>query len=269
MNKFSLFLLIGSSVVIIISNLFYYHVRCYQRNEPRVHYSGGQFLATLIMIIIPLINILLLYFNINLQNTYWLYTSVISALSSVALTLSIFLVKVYYINIKDWFVNILILTPLLISIAGGVLFLLNSRQMSKENSIERKNLELLEYSIENVRGKFNEVDSLIENESKHIDRIFAELKNELEVKNKSLKEMQLREDELVKQTEYYKSLVSLTKDQTSAVVNTLNQNSIFELLASFIVGFISSLAVWLLSQMKTVKRIFEYDYKDNNQQSIE
>ena len=151
---------------------------------------------------------------------------------------------------------IVLVSPLIISIISG--FLYYSYKSTKDFiAAEEINLTLLENSVEKVKNNFSSMEKSISKESKNIELIFDEIREELKQKNDELENIKNRELELLKQVEHYQSLASLSEDQVKAVNTALNSNRTKDLIISFIIGFFSSLMVWIVSKTKFVKQLFK------------
>lgn len=146
----------------------------------------------------------------------------------------------------------LFIVPLLM----GIVFTLNIYN-TKTIDEDKVNLTLLAESIQRVKSNFNSMEDTIKTESRSIENIFSEIKNELNKKNEELLEIKKREEDLVKQVAHYTSLVSLSEEQVSAINNSLNSSKNTDLFISFILGIFASFLSSLLFKMKFIRKIFE------------
>ncbi|WP_372643468.1 hypothetical protein [Ancylomarina sp.] len=250
MSNFNLIL--GSTIVILTSYLIYFITRLKQGETLK-----KPLIALLILLVITLTNNGILFFFENDVPPYWIYSSIISALSSVSLAIYYYLQEFTNIQLKDTIPTSSLLTSLLISLIGFILMGTNMLDLNNTKS-DAINLDLIENSIDNVKMKFNEIDDIITNESHNINKIFSEIEKELDAKNQKLEDIQKRESNLIEQIEYYKNLSSLTEKQANSVVKTLTQDANKENIISFFIGFLASFLVWLITQMNFFKKIFEF-----------
>lgn len=222
----------------------------------RKHQKGKNIYSPYAILVLTLIiNTALIHYNSNLQGIYGIVSQSFSTLFVVFL---IILFYWYYVLGKDagdvFFV--IPFSPIIILIVTMVLFF-STYTVQGNDAVEKINLERLENSIYKVQDNFVSMKELIENESQSIEDVFQEIRTEFENKNNELKNTIKREKELIAQIEHYKTLTSLSKEQVEAVNQSLKQSKNSDLILSFVIGFLSSLMVWIVSQTKYFLNLFK------------
>jgi len=254
MINLSIIILITSLILILISSIALFVILRKSNFKDKL---WGALSRVLIITSISLINVVLVWFDYSLKNSPWIYSTLLLAFSYILI--AIFIYKETFLNQESKIIGPSSLAIIAIITLSGIGLFINSKiNISKNPNVEKVNLVLLEKSIFNVKDKFNEIEDLIEKESNNIDHIFSEISDELQSKNESLNQMQLREQELIRQIEYYKNLSSLSKEQTNAVVKALSQNNTLNYIISFILGILSSGIVWFLTRIKFTRKIFNH-----------
>ncbi len=211
--------------------------------------------GSIIFTIIISISLFFVFRNPILKVSYLYYLPTISIVSYAVFVYLLHLNRNTTKSLPRNLIYISISIPFLITVITGILFFNNKSSYISQNG-KPLNLAKVEESIVNVRNKFDEIENSIQVESNNINDLFDEVKKEISIKTMEVNNMAKREEELKNQIEYYKRLESISEEQAAAINKALNADNSLNQILSFIMGFLSSLLVWILSQTKFMKRLF-------------
>ncbi|WBX78370.1 hypothetical protein PG911_08930 [Tenacibaculum ovolyticum] len=137
------------------------------------------------------------------------------------------------------------------TIFGFILLYYLTTNTVSENEIV--NITPIETSIGNVKIKFKELEKIISVESMNIDNLFSEIYDEINTKNKEIKNTRVQHNKLREEINHYKKLANISQEEAKAIRQEIDKNDSINYLISFALGILSSGLVWGLTQLKFVK----------------
>ena len=214
----------------------------------------ARILQILVFIIAPIVLGSLIYYHLKNNNRFFYIILVLLIIE--------FAMGVLYgsdsIN-SNTFLSIItmivVFTPTTLSLLGISYIVLRKfkkfeynefNQFKTEKILNEKILNVDE-SVGKLQKEFGKMINNLEFESNKIQVSLNAVIVEIENKNKKILTLLQREKELKHKIEQYKNIADLSKKKVDAVYNLLNKGKYKEYLIGFLLGFVSSLIVAILS----------------------
>lgn len=116
----------------------------------------------------------------------------------------------------------------------------------------------IDTSFVNLKNSFQQVENVIAVEKDKISFLLKELSKDIQTKKEDFESLKIREDELLKQIEYYKQISSINEKQADALIKSVKGNKLLDLGVAFLMGVISSILATILTNKNLRDNIFRY-----------
>lgn len=206
------------------------------------------------------ITLLLFYIISGISAFFTLKLSIIFGLAHYLLVVSccILLLRAFK-KASDLIAGIAVITPIIIfsiAIPFSIFPYFASRTESKTAEAPKKiSVTPIHKGLNTIKGILDNLEKQVGIESKNINSLRTVLVKDIENKNEQLKNTQIELERLSKEVEHYKTLASLSEEQTQAVIRALNSSKYFDYLAGFIIGLIISGTFFLIQTFVSRKNL--------------